>query len=463
MLKKGIVVLHVLCLLKIITFLNSCAVMVPPLGGAKDSIAPVLLKSNPAQKALNVTNKNIELNFDEFVTTEDVNSKIWITPAQNIQPEIKHKLKTVTIKFKDSLLPNTTYKISIYGAVKDVNEGNKLDNFDLVFSTGNTIDSNTIQGTVKIAESAKIDSSLIVGLYTNFNDSAVFKEKPKYIAKLNGNGAFTFTNLPNAKFAIYAMSDESGQKKYTSLAQQFAFADSTINTANNPKNINLYAYVQEKDKPKPPIERTTTDTKIRVSNNLEVGKLDVLKTLILTASKKLSTINNASFQLTDSTGNKAFEPKLELDSNKKDIKILYNWQMGEKYRLVLNNDAFVDEKGNKLSKNDTLFFITKSAIEYGKVTIRFNDVNFAKNPVLQIIQGENIVKSIAIKTLKIQIPIMQPGDYDLRILYDTNKNLIWDAGSFFLKKQQPELTMPLSKKLTIKPNWDNELEIDDKF
>jgi hypothetical protein len=52
-----------------------------------------------------------------------------------------------------------------------------------------------------------------------------------------------------------------------------------------------------------------------------------------------------------------------------------------------------------------------------------------------------------------------PGEYDLRILYDENKNGVWDAGDFFGKHRQPEKVTPLSRKLTVKANWDNLVDI----
>jgi hypothetical protein len=55
--------------------------------------------------------------------------------------------------------------------------------------------------------------------------------------------------------------------------------------------------------------------------------------------------------------------------------------------------------------------------------------------------------------------LFQPGDYDLRILYDDNKNGIWDAGSFFKHHQQPEKVLSISRKLTVKANWDNIVDI----
>ncbi|MGN9413352.1 hypothetical protein ACTMR0_15240, partial [Enterococcus faecium] len=50
------------------------------------------------------------------------------------------------------------------------------------------------------------------------------------------------------------------------------------------------------------------------------------------------------------------------------------------------------------------------------------------------------------------------GTYEMRILYDTNKNGIWDTGNFKSKKQ-PEIVQLITKPLSVKSNWDNEVTI----
>jgi hypothetical protein len=55
--------------------------------------------------------------------------------------------------------------------------------------------------------------------------------------------------------------------------------------------------------------------------------------------------------------------------------------------------------------------------------------------------------------------IFAPGEYDLRILYDDNKNGIWDPGSFFENRHQPEKVLPISRKINVKAKWDNIIDI----
>ena len=67
-----------------------------------------------------------------------------------------------------------------------------LHNFSYIFTTGNTFDSLQLSGKVVLAETGGIDSTLIVMLYQSGEDSALIKEKPRYITKVDGKGNFRF-------------------------------------------------------------------------------------------------------------------------------------------------------------------------------------------------------------------------------------------------------------------------------
>jgi hypothetical protein len=70
------------------------------------------------------------------------------------------------------------------------------------------------------------------------------------------------------------------------------------------------------------------------------------------------------------------------------------------------------------------------------------------------------VQSVPIPSGTLSQALFLPGDYELRVLYDRNGNGQWDPGQFFGTKRQPELVKPVeTRKVNVKPNWDNEFEI----
>jgi hypothetical protein len=202
MIKRGILFIGIVFIGQICSlFIIGCAQIGSPTGGPKDTSAPVLIKAIPSNNQTNFTGNKIILSFDEYVDLQDVQSNLLVSPSPKNNPSINSNLRTITIKLKDSLLPNTTYAINFANAIKDINEGNVFKNFVYTFSTGAYIDSLKIDGKVMMAETGKIDSSLNVLLYKNASDTDVTTRRPDYVARLKGDGSFTFKNLPKS-FAI---------------------------------------------------------------------------------------------------------------------------------------------------------------------------------------------------------------------------------------------------------------------
>lgn len=205
----------------VVLLLSSCANIVPPVGGPRDSLPPQVVRELPENETRNFKGNRITLQFDEYVQVENAFENVIISPTQESAPLIDSRLRTVNIRLRDTLEPNTTYSIQFGNAIKDVNEGNPLRNFSYVFSTGNTIDSLTLTGNVTIAQTGKTDTTLIVMLHRNLDDSAVAKQRPRFYTKLDRNGNFRFDNLPSGRFRLYALKDE-GFKRYTDAKTAFA-------------------------------------------------------------------------------------------------------------------------------------------------------------------------------------------------------------------------------------------------
>lgn len=438
--------------------------MIPPGGGLKDSIPPVLVESNPKDSAINFTGNRIVLNFDEFVEIQNAYENLVVSPTPNNIPIINARFRTVTIKIKDTLEPNTTYSINFGNALKDINEGNIAKDFTYLFSTGRRLDTNSVSGKVVLAETGKIDSTLIVVLHKNLDDSAVVKERPRYFARLDGNGVFHFRNLAAGTFAVYAIPNDYA-KHYDDTTKLFAFADTPVNSTNN-EPLTLHAYqlpkrdtVSAKVKAAPTNTKTKEDKQLRFQINLDAGRQDILKNLEITFNKKITTYDSTKIVLLGPDSGKVANYKIVQDTGKTKYSLKYKWPENTKYTLIVRKGAFADSSGATLLRDDTTRFSTKRTEDYGSVRLRFKNLDFAKNPVLQIVQNDKIVDSIPLSQNEWSNKLYEPGEYDIRILYDTNKNGKWDPGRFFGKHIQPEIVVTISTKLTVRSNWDNEKEI----
>lgn len=446
-----------------------CANMIPPSGGPRDSLPPVLMSINPPDSTKNFAGKRIVFQFDEFVTVEDPRENLLVSPVPKIDPVVESRLRTVTVIIKDTLQENVTYSIDFGDAIRDINEGNVFKDFKYVFTTGNHFDSLEITGNVIVAETGAVDSTLIVMLHSSFDDSAVIKDRPRYIAKLEQDGRFKFENLPAGRYAIYAMKDEGGQRRYLSKGQLFAFSDSVINTAASPPPITLYAYVEEKTEQTVPSDVTTpgrsgarnrpgTD-RLSFTTNTQNQQLDLLSNLELNFSAKIRDFDSTKLRLTNETYENLTGYYFVRDTGKKEITLVNRWVENTAYNLIIEKEFITDTAGRQVQRNDTLSFRTKQAREYGEIRLRLLNLDMTKNPVLQFVQSNEVRYAYPLTSRNFNARLFQPGDYDLRILYDGNKNGKFDPGEFFKNRRQPEKVQPISRKLNVKPNWVNEVDI----
>src|SRR5580704_10989286 len=141
--------LLVLCVgSKILILTTGCANIIPPTGGPKDSIPPVLITVIPPESTLNFKSTRIVFNFDEFLELKDIRTELIVSPFPKINPIVNSKLRTITILLKDTLKPFTTYTFDFGKSIRDINEGNILRNFRYIFSTGSYLDSMELRGRV---------------------------------------------------------------------------------------------------------------------------------------------------------------------------------------------------------------------------------------------------------------------------------------------------------------------------
>lgn len=437
---------------------SGCAQVGAPTGGPRDTIPPRMVNANPRPFSTSFKGNRITLTFNEYIELKDVQKNVLVSPYQKHTPSVDYKLKTLTVKLKDSLLPNTTYAINFGNAIVDNNEGNPLKDFTYVFSTGNRIDSLELNGKVILAETGGADSTILALLYRNTNDTAVQKLAPDYIARLNGKGEFTFVNLPAGRFKVYALKDGDGGKTYNSRVELFGFMEEpvTVSTAATP--VVLYAYAEEKERKSTPAVKPAAEKKLRYVWPASGQNQEIIKPLELNFNRPLKTINESGFVLTDTNYKAIPGLKVSPDSTRRQLSLQMQWAEQFPYRLIIRADAVTDTNGTTLAKADTIRFITKGSADYGRVVLRFSNLELNKNPVLQFVQGGEIKLTEAVTASEWTNKLFPPGEYDIRILYDDNKNGKWDPGNYS-KKKQPEKVVQLTQKLSVRADWDNEQDI----
>jgi uncharacterized protein (DUF2141 family) len=213
----------------IIFLLSSCAQVVAPGGGARDTTPPKVLKYTPDSAQLGFNSHIIQLDFDEYIQLKDLSNQLIISPPLEKMPDIRVKNKTMVIDLnKIELKPNTTYSFNFGNSIQDINENNAIENFKYIFSTGNFIDSLSVAGKVENSFDHKTEKGILVMLYSDMRDSAVYNSQPDYFAKTNPDGSFKITNIRQGKYKIAALKDVNANYKYDGESESIGFIMDTI-------------------------------------------------------------------------------------------------------------------------------------------------------------------------------------------------------------------------------------------
>jgi uncharacterized protein (DUF2141 family) len=335
----------ILWMMVLVGFIASCAQIVAPTGGKKDTTPPIVKSSYPTNAQLNFHQKQITIHFNEWMQPL-TNPKAQVIISPNVEPFPKIEIikNELSIKFKDTLQPNTTYSIYFGDNLKDNNEGNTLSNYKFLFSTGSFIDSLNVKGSVQTALD-KIPDNTFVLLYKEKEDSVFTKKRPFYISKVQTDGSFSLENIKDGAYRIYALSDKNGNYYYDLPTESIAFSDSLTHVSSNIDSLNLELFLPE-------------DTTLRIFEKDKTIKGGILH---LTFNKELSFSKD---ELTATIiGNDAIIPIIFQDKEPKKATIYFTKLQNDSSNLTVvlkDNGKLIDtlklKTESKNFKNPILFF-----------------------------------------------------------------------------------------------------------
>lgn len=212
----------------ILLVLSSCAKMGQPDGGWYDETPPRVLGASPTERATDVNSKKVNIYFNEFIKLENASEKVVVSPPQLEAPEIKATGKRITVALQDKLQPNTTYTIDFSDAISDNNENNPLGNYTYSFSTGDHIDTLEVAGYVLEADNLEPVKGILVGLYSNLNDTAFQKQPMLRVSRTDSRGRFSIRGVAKGDYRIYALQDMDGNYMYNQKSEKLAFTPEVI-------------------------------------------------------------------------------------------------------------------------------------------------------------------------------------------------------------------------------------------
>lgn len=196
--------------------------------------------------------------------------------------------------------------------------------------------------------------------------------------------------------------------------------------------------------------------------NLPSGSLDVYSPLEVTIPKPLGEYDRSKIHLEimqDTLWTPIDFTPPEIADSLRPMRLLseISWKPGEKYRITVDSLAMTDIYGmhNGPQKSE---FTVKPLNEYGNITFL---VRGADGPaVVQLLDAQDKPVAFAVVAAgKAVFRHVNPSTYYARLFLDANANGIYDTGNV-AELRQPEETFYFPKKISLKKNWDIELEWD---
>jgi hypothetical protein len=212
----------------LIMLVCACAKISTPSGGLRDRQPPAVIKSIPENGSKNFREKRVSVTFDEYVVLDNITEKFMVSPPMKKKPRVFIRGKSVNVEFDDELKDSTTYTFYFQNAIKDLNEGNILDNYKFVFSTGPVVDSLSVTGNVYNSFNLEVPEKTLVLMYRELADSAVVKHLPDYISRVDQSGYFRIDNVNQGSYRLYALKDIDNSKNYNLTEEEFAFISSPV-------------------------------------------------------------------------------------------------------------------------------------------------------------------------------------------------------------------------------------------
>lgn len=161
---------------------------------------------------------------------------------------------------------------------------------------------------------------------------------------------------------------------------------------------------------------------------------------------KISITDKDSTSVPFDTEYDEFEQKLFVNFNKEEL---------QRYKIQFMPGAVTDFYEHQ---NDTLTYRikTKNSSDYGNLRVLLE--NAKRFPIIvELTDKDGKVKATVYTESNpaIEFLALEPAQYTLRIIYDDNKNKVWDTGSY-LEKRQSEEVIYFSKEIDVRANWDVE-------
>lgn len=222
----------------LLAVLLACAQQGFPPGGPPDKVPPKLLKSTPDSAARNVSDKDVNLQYDEVLNERPggaatLAALVLISPRDGA-PRVGWHRTRLSVRGHKDWKPNTTYTITVLPGVSDLRGNADKTGYELVFSTGPEIAGASVSGVVFDWPAGHPAPNALVEAVSQ-PDSTV------YIGRADSLGRFTLPHMPAGSFVVYGWVDANSNQD----RDPHELFDSAMVTLKDTARVELLGFIHD--------------------------------------------------------------------------------------------------------------------------------------------------------------------------------------------------------------------------
>ena len=246
---------------------------------------------------------------------------------------------------------------------------------------------------------------------------------------------------------------------------EFAYSYMGLDTLNNPAMINDTVNLYYFKMPKKKETRRQKKNKKKEVKTLKMGKssnnVDVNKTFNFTMPTPIKSFDKNAISLAEKVDTLWEERKFEVVQDtmfkrRYSIKPVPKWNPGANYLLTIDSAAIIDMYG---LANDSIGkqFSVKTLESYSTMLVKMAQTS--DNWLVQLLDksGNVVQQKYVPESGKFAFQYVKPGNYDLKLVIDKNRNAQWDTGKY-ADLLQPEKVFYYTGEISLRADWTQAFE-----
>lgn len=184
----------------------ACASPGIPPGGPEDEDPPAVVRVTPDTNAVRVRAGSVGFSISEVVSERPQGGTtladlFLISPSKG-PVQLEWHRDRLEVRPRGGFRPNTTYRVTMLPGLTDLDGNSDSSGFNLVFSTGESIATNTIRGRVFDWMAEKPVRNALV-------EAFVLPDSSRYLAVSDSLGAYELPHMPTGTYVLRALVDQN--------------------------------------------------------------------------------------------------------------------------------------------------------------------------------------------------------------------------------------------------------------